>query len=573
MQNQHLNTVLSFLTMLFMFYTSQVYAEVINVPDDFETIQAAIDDDDTEDGDTVLVAPGNYPEHIDFSGKNIVVGSRYLTTGDWQFVIETIIEPEERGSVVTFTNGKTEDAEITGFTLTGGGADVGGGIYCQDADPRIIGCIISDNIGNGIYCRDASPQIIGCIISDNNAAGGGGICIHGEVNPVITDCEILSNIAGFAGGGVFIGEGANVELTRCSFYNNSAWDSEAPPGHAISMGRSVATLTNCTIGSQSIEFWNSYNAIALIGSRIEIVNCIIWSDWGTSIALRYELASQLTISYTDIEGGIDAISAYDDDEVNWGEGNINEVPLFVDADNGDFHLTEDSPCIDAGDPDSPHDPDLTHTDMGAYYSHQDFHFEVSADSLHFDEVLLDSSAELTLTITNLGDTELEIDTIDINNEAFTHSFDADTVVQPEGEYELTVTFTPDSVSEYAASLEIITNDPVNREITISLSGSCVEPGAVSENKSDLPTEFYISGIHPNPFNSTTTIIYNLPVTSPVSLRLFDLSGRNIRTLLDGYRQAGMHRSILTAQDLPSGLYFVRMKASNQVFTQKVMLIR
>ncbi|GBE30585.1 MAG TPA: T9SS type A sorting domain-containing protein [Bacteroidetes bacterium] len=51
--------------------------------------------------------------------------------------------------------------------------------------------------------------------------------------------------------------------------------------------------------------------------------------------------------------------------------NISLDPLFVDPDNGNYHLQEGSPCIDAGDPDSPLDPDSTVADIGAFYFHHD----------------------------------------------------------------------------------------------------------------------------------------------------------------------------------------------------------
>ncbi len=89
----------------------------------------------------------------------------------------------------------------------------------------------------------------------------------------------------------------------------------------------------------------------------------------------------------------------------------------------------------------------------------------------------------------------------------------------------------------------------------------------------IPTEFYLSQAYPNPFNSSTLITYGLPVTSNVSLALYDLSGRLIQTLAEGNQQAGIHTTVLTADNLPSGLYFVRLDAARQVFTRKVMLIR
>ncbi|MCK4654592.1 MAG: hypothetical protein KAU01_09100, partial [Candidatus Cloacimonetes bacterium] len=64
-------------------------------------------------------------------------------------------------------------------------------------------------------------------------------------------------------------------------------------------------------------------------------------------------------------------ATYSDIEDGWtGTGNINSDPMFVNPGSGDYHLQSTSPCIDAGDPASPLDPDSTVADMGAYYFHQ-----------------------------------------------------------------------------------------------------------------------------------------------------------------------------------------------------------
>ena len=65
--------------------------------------------------------------------------------------------------------------------------------------------------------------------------------------------------------------------------------------------------------------------------------------------------------------------------VNWLEGNIDQDPLFLNPDEDDFHLTENSPCIDTGDPHYPPDPDGTRADMGAFYFHHTPGAEVYAD--------------------------------------------------------------------------------------------------------------------------------------------------------------------------------------------------
>jgi len=60
------------------------------------------------------------------------------------------------------------------------------------------------------------------------------------------------------------------------------------------------------------------------------------------------LPNTITIAYSDIDGGEEGIETYDNGTVNWLDGNIDADPLFVDAELGDYHLTENSPCIDTG---------------------------------------------------------------------------------------------------------------------------------------------------------------------------------------------------------------------------------
>ncbi len=89
----------------------------------------------------------------------------------------------------------------------------------------------------------------------------------------------------------------------------------------------------------------------------------------------------------------------------------------------------------------------------------------------------------------------------------------------------------------------------------------------------LPDQIIVNAAYPNPFNSTTTISYGLPVSGNVSLQMYNPSGRLIKTLFDGYKLSGIHATTLTANNLPSGLYFVQLNVSDQILTQKVMLIR
>ena len=66
-----------------------IHADTIDIPDDYNTIQAGIDA--SSDADTVLVQPGTYYENINFNGKNIVLGSLFITTQDTSYISKTVI--------------------------------------------------------------------------------------------------------------------------------------------------------------------------------------------------------------------------------------------------------------------------------------------------------------------------------------------------------------------------------------------------------------------------------------------------------------------------------------------------
>ena len=118
-----------------------------HVPSIYPTIQKAIDF--AGEGDVVIVEPGRYYENINFNGKNITVTS--IDPTDPDVVAGTIIDASGSGSVVTFANGETSNAKLTGFTITGGYGTSpvigylywGGGVYCYKSSPTIVGNVIT----------------------------------------------------------------------------------------------------------------------------------------------------------------------------------------------------------------------------------------------------------------------------------------------------------------------------------------------------------------------------------------------------------------------------------------------
>jgi len=89
----------------------------------------------------------------------------------------------------------------------------------------------------------------------------------------------------------------------------------------------------------------------------------------------------------------------------------------------------------------------------------------------------------------------------------------------------------------------------------------------------VPSEFTLSNSHPNPFNPSTIIAYELPEKSFVTLEVFDVLGREVRTLVSEVRQAGTYKAVFDATSLPSGIYFYRLTASHNTITKKMILLR
>jgi hypothetical protein len=87
----------------------------------------------------------------------------------------------------------------------------------------------------------------------------------------------------------------------------------------------------------------------------------------------------------------------------------------------------------------------------------------------------------------------------------------------------------------------------------------------------LPTELGLSQNYPNPFNPTTTINYHLPFHSFVTLRVYDILGREVATLVNANQNAGVHTVTFDAHKLPSGVYFYRVTAGNLSEVRKLVL--
>jgi endo-1,4-beta-xylanase len=99
------------------------------------------------------------------------------------------------------------------------------------------------------------------------------------------------------------------------------------------------------------------------------------------------------------------------------------------------------------------------------------------------------------------------------------------------------------------------------------------PTGVEETASSLPSHYSLEQNFPNPFNPATSIRYNISKTSQVTLKVFDILGRQVQTLVNSMQVPGQYAVIFNAQDLATGIYFYQLHAGTFTETKKLMLLK
>jgi predicted outer membrane repeat protein len=217
--------------------------------------------------------------------------------------------------------------------------------------------------GGGMYIVDGSLTVNNCVFNENSTNDyasyfeGGGVWVgSGEMK--FTNCCFNSNTAGSAGG-MYIAN-CSCEVTNSIFYKNHgrSWGGGMVNYGAVSNRDRI--IRNCIFTENSTDGVN-FNCGGLILIDYEdlsetiIFNTIFWNNHAPSnpgseiwVGINNKSA-KLSISYSDVKGGYSSVYVNYKSTVNWGDGMIDDDPLFNDASINDLHLTYPSPCRDTGD--------------------------------------------------------------------------------------------------------------------------------------------------------------------------------------------------------------------------------
>lgn len=272
--------------------------------------------------------------------------------------------------------------------------------------------------------------------------------------------------------------------------------------------------------------------------------------------------SSVAISYSTIQGGESGIVTGPLAEVHWLDGNLEDDPMLLD----DKHLSEDSPCIDAGSPDSPLDPNGTIIEMGAFY-YPDLYIEV--------EQLLPEPGELNIAE---GDSiSFQISATDPDGNPLDYNWSLDeAIVGTESNF----TYTTDDQSQgtHSISLQVTDNFERGERNTLEYAWSVIVEDVSSSPDDQIPAVTAIYQNVPNPFNPNTIIRFDLSKESKVQLEIYNIKGQKVKTLVNSRLEAGTHTYNWNGVDsnsrsVASGIYFYRFKSDELDRVYKMVVLK
>jgi hypothetical protein len=530
----------------FLILAGTASARILPVPSaKYLNIQSAIDS--SLGGDTVLVQPGIYAESINFSGKNIIVGSLYLTTGDTAYISETIIDGNfnavNTGCVVLFVNGEDSGTQLSGFTITGGYYSGGGGIQCAfNSSPTLAHLVVTGNIagtGGGIYCfGNSSPTITGVHITSNAALySGGGIACEQFCAPRITNTVINNNAANSFGGGLYFNDSCFAEISETHVEQNTC--SWAGAGifcgdfSDIILKNSLILDNSCDDQGGGLYFMRSnpyLERVEIIGNTAAYGSGIFCALQADPLLMNLTISNNMATGTTGVDsagGGIHIWNSHPAvvNSILWQD---SKPEIFLEADPGD----SSSLAIAYSDVHGDQDSILLTQNSRLYWLDHNF----NSDPLFLYPLSGDYRLDLLSPCRDAG----------IQNDILVYNNNLDTLVIPALTY-------LDGAPDLGAS-----------ETGIS---------AISSNNTHLPAGFRLEQNYPNPFNATTTFRFSIPAASQVSVEIYNLLGQKVMILLDAYLSAGSHKVRAEINDLATGVYLYRIKTGALVQSRKMILLR
>ena len=263
---------------------------ILFVPSEaFPTIASAIAA--AASGDIVEIAGGvHFPDDtISLQGKSITLRGSVDADG----VPITIIDGQSSKRVFQCTAGEDGDTRFENLVITGGDEIRGGGMYCVQSSPTLVGVVFRENRGwdGTLYCdSNSNPMLIGCAFVENHMTDGGGMYVALGSRPVLVDCVFRGNSAGDFGGGIYLDQYGAATISNCTFQDNTA-DREggairSRADHGVEIDGSIfcGNTQGCILGSWIDAGGNCLLNVCQDGDGDGLPDC---SGTGTELQIEF----------------------------------------------------------------------------------------------------------------------------------------------------------------------------------------------------------------------------------------------------------------------------------------------
>ncbi len=530
--------------------------DTIHVPAFIPTIQAAIDA--ASDGNVVLVADGNYLENINFKGKAITVASHFIIDEDTSHISNTVIDGSspsdpDSGSVVYFISGEDTTSVLCGFTVRGG---TGTWDYWHTAGD-----------GGGIFCFGVSGvKIINNYITNNQIYIGGRM----------------------RGGGLFYRGQGFLILKKNQFYNNHVLGQFRPPSPTLAFGGAVYVAGDsvpvvCVI--QDNDF--NGNTAKVFGAEVqtELFNKNDTVDRNYFSRKNSRIRNDI-FDLFGYGGDAGAVGLYNTNAIiskntfekntSYRQGGAIRIVESV------FHINNNIFAKDTaryGGAVSIYSPSQSVTESNIINNT----FINNYSSSSGGGIYIDSTQVNVLNSIFWGNSPNQVDTCrggsinikysDVQGGATgTGNIDADPLFS-DTLYHLSA----GSPCIDSGNPDPLYNDPDGSRNDMGAYGGPGVPiiqGLYDTNTNDIiPKNIYLSQNYPNPFNPITTIEFAIPKSEFVTLKIYNILGQEVATLVSDKLLSGNYKYNWDASTLASGVYMYKIEAGEYIQVKKLILMK
>ncbi len=522
----------------------------------------------SDGGDGKLkINPGAVVRFLPNTG--IQVGSNYFSTL-YRGRLEAIGKPD---SIITFTSASGDNNDWGGLyfhnasdadgavsyleycVIEKAGQNIYGvtaNIYCERTNqPTIVSSIIQNSGGHGIHLSGSSTTLL--IFKNKIHSNNVGIYCTGNANPLIGGS--IQN-----GNEIYNNTNYGVQNTSSSVVVNAMynwWGYASGPYHPVTnpngLGNSVSDYVNYTDFNTPVIFIQpetiDFGSVRLNTTAVD------------SLIIRNNGTTFLHINRIDSE--------------NPEFGIMNQSATIAPSDSSIFYITFNPTGMGIrttklfvihnalSSPDS-----LVATGIGIAPV-----FNMSQKSINFVDVGISFTKLDSIYIRNTGTYHLSIDSIYSTDHQFIFYPNTLTVAVGDSQ-KLYIAFQPANLG-IQTGLVVFLHDGISKIDSLEVSGNGITNIITQES---TPKQFVLYQNYPNPFNPATTIRFDLPEQTRVVMKIYDILGQEIRTLVNSGLNAGTHSYVWDGKnqigtDLPSGIYLCRIETDKFKKTMNLLLLK